>query len=214
MKRIRLFLIVLMITMLLPAWVRSDDTAGSLPESPSAASRAGEDAGEDSDGGSAMFGVLILAPRAAETPEQPVRAELILDFSAYDPAEDQEDPLVRYDVANEQITVDFLRVLRQELSGEARMEQKGVLSSGDQNRLIALARSSQSEQTGALRLQEDLLILTGDGELTLSDGENSLRLEVKGTEALLTRHMSRDDVQVNVVEGFVPAGSGLAYENL
>ena len=39
-------------------------------------------------------------------------------------------------------------------------------------------------------------------------------VEVKGSDALLTRHMARDDVQVDVVEGFVPAGSGLAYENL
>lgn len=225
MKRIRILLIALMIALLLPAQVRSDDPAGASPGASSAVSQeggnSGNDSGGDSEGSSALFGVLILAPAATEAPEQPVQAELILDFSAYDPALDQEDPLVRYDIENEQVTVDFLRVLRQELSGEARVEQSGALSDEDREKLTALAeryqeeqKNEQTEQTASLRLEQNLLILTGDGELTLSDGENSLRLEVKGSDALLTRHMARDDVQVDVVEGFVPAGSGLSYEAL
>lgn len=163
-------------------------------------------------GGSAVFGIMVLKSKPADPVPAPVHLSIGLDFSAFDPSSENENALVSYDAENARVEADLSRVMLRDNPGSV---QISLSSDGDYTYdTLDAFQAENSAESDPVRLENGRLLMRGDGVLQASDGFNTLELEVTGYNALFTQTVSLDGARVDIAEGFVPAGASLNYAEL
>lgn len=178
---------------------------------------------ETTDAGSnGIFGILI-SHSAAQQEESGLRLDMDIDFSAFDPEGEEALSLVSYDTVNARVLVDLAALLsgqqlgavQADIAYEEEEETEELSAEQAAAKEIDVTKLSMEEDAaGDVRFEAGNLLLTGDGSVRLTDGEDSLQITVRGYDALLAHQMTADGVTIEVLSGFVPAGSAPAFAAL
>ena len=148
-----------------------------------------------------------------------------LDFTAFDATSAPEDTSIVYNTTecNVHIALSTLESIIHDIGSENSEniddQNTGLIEDTveysaefDTHFTFDTSAAEKVEATGGVDFVDGELVITADGSIDLTDGEDSLHINIGGLSALKEELLESAGVSIEVIEGQVPLGSEASYE--